>query len=142
MSEAANVQTVKSAYAAFQRGDVKTILGLLADDVQWEGVKGTEGVLPQAGKRQGHAAVSQFFAQVAGTSNFETFEPREFVAQGDTVVAIGRYSGTSKPSGNSFASDWVMVFTFRNGQIATFREFVDSAQIVKAFGQPRSGAAS
>jgi ketosteroid isomerase-like protein len=103
--------------------------------VQWEGVKGAEGVVPQAGKRRGRATIGEFFAQVASTTQFDTFEPREFVAQGDTVVAIGRYTGKAKPTGRSFASDWVMVFTFNDGKVATFREFTDSAQIVKAFGQ-------
>jgi len=136
MSESRNAQIVKDAYAAFQRGDVNAILNLLTEDIEWEGVKGTEGVLPQAGKRHGRAAVQEFFGQVVATTQFDTFEPREFIAQGDTVVAIGHYTGKAKPTGLAIATDWVMVFAFRGDKIASFREFTDSAQIVKAFGPP------
>jgi len=34
----------------------------------------------------------------------------------------------------SVSSDWVMVFTMRDGQVARFREWTDSAQLVKAYG--------
>jgi ketosteroid isomerase-like protein len=135
MSEPRNTQIVREAYAAFGRGDINAIVSLLTDDVEWEGVKGTEGVLPQAGRRRGKAAITEFFGQVDSTTQFDTFEPLEFVAQADTVVCIGRYSGKAKTTGRSIAADWVMVFSFRGDKIARFREFTDSAQLVKAFGQ-------
>src|SRR5215211_4342376 len=43
------------------------------------------------GLRQGKAAVAKFFEQVNETTSFQQFEPREYVAQGDTVVALGHY---------------------------------------------------
>jgi hypothetical protein len=134
MSEARNTQTVKDAYAAFQRGDINTILAALADEVEWEAVKGTEGVAPHAGIRRGRAAVGEFFQIVGSTLDFQAFEPKEFVAQGDVVVAIGSYKVTVKATKKSTSADWVMVFTFRDGKIVRFREFTDSAQIVRAYG--------
>jgi ketosteroid isomerase-like protein len=133
MSEARNTQLVKDAYAAFQRGDISTILNMLDDNVQWEGVKGGEGVVPHAGLRRGRAAIGEFFAQVGANVEFHVFEPREFVAQGDTVVSVGRYSGTARPTGRDMAADWVMIFTFSDGKITRFREFTDSAMAVRAF---------
>jgi ketosteroid isomerase-like protein len=133
MSAEQNTQVVKDAYAAFLRGDIAAILASVADDVEWEGVKGAEGVVPQAGVRHGKAAVAQFFQQVDETITFETFEPREYVADGDTVVAIGRYSGKAKPTGRGLAGDFAMVFTVRDGKVARFREFTDSAMLVRAF---------
>lgn len=133
MSEAQNTQVVKDAYAAFQRGDINTILGSLDDAVVWEAVKGTEGVVPTAGVRRGRPAVGEFFSQVNDSITFDVFEPREFVAQGDTVVTIGQYRGKAKSTGRPFSSDWVMVFTFRNGKVVRFREFADSAAFVRAF---------
>ena len=134
MSEARNTQTVKECYAAFQRGDVNTILNALADNVEWEGVKGTEGVAPHAGIRRGRAAVAEFFQIVGSTLDFQAFEPKEFVAQGDTVVAIGSYTATVKATRKSTSSDWTMIFNFQDGKITRFREFTDSAQLVRAYG--------
>jgi ketosteroid isomerase-like protein len=134
MSEARNTETVKECYAAFQRGDIATILSKLDDTVEWEGVKGTEGVAPHAGVRRGRAAVTEFFQLVGSTLEFHAFEPKEFIAQGDTVVAIGSYRATVKPTKKSIASDWTMIFNFRDGKITRFREFTDSAQVVRAYG--------
>ena len=133
MAEAENTQLIKDAYAAFQRSDIAAILNLCDENVEWQGVIGTEGVLPQSGLRRGHAQVAEFFKQVAETTDFVSFEPREFVAQGDKVVALGSYSAKMKPSGQSYSSDWVMLFTVRNGKVAAFREFSDSAQLVRAY---------
>jgi uncharacterized protein len=133
MSEAQNTQLVKDAYAAFKRGDIATLLNMVDENVEWQGVIGTEGVLPQAGVRHGRAAVGDFFKLVAETTDFTAFEPREFVAQGDQVVAVGTYAARMKPSGNAIDSGWVMLFTIRNGKIARFREYSDSAQLVRAF---------
>jgi len=135
MSEASNTQIVKEAYSAFLRGDVNAILDALDDAVEWEAVKGTEGVAPHAGLRRGRAAVEAFFKQVNDSILFETFEPREFIAQEDMVVAIGRYVGTVKPTRRPFSSEWVMAFTIRDGKVVRFREWTDSAQLVRAFGE-------
>ncbi len=136
MSAEQNTQIVKDAYAAFGRGDVNAILAALDDSIEWEGVKGTEGVAPHAGIRRGKAAVAEFFQILSTTLDFQLFEPREFVAQGDAVVAIGRYKAAIKATKKVSESDWVMVFNIRNGKVARFREFTDSAAIVRAYGVP------
>ena len=141
MSEARNIQTVKDAFAAFQRGDVAGVLALVDDQVEWHGVKGTEGVAPHAGLRVGRAAVGEFFAQLGSTTRFRVFEPREFVAQGDQVVVVGYYEVDVTRTQQSIATDWVMVFTVRNGRIVRFREWTDSAQLVRAFQEERPSGA-
>jgi ketosteroid isomerase-like protein len=90
-------------------------------------------VLPQSGLRRGRAAVAEFFKQVAETTDFSSFEPQEFIAQGDQVVAVGKYAARMKPSGHTYASGWVMLFTVRNGKIVRFREYSDSAQLIRAY---------
>lgn len=132
MSETRNTQIVKDAYAAFQRGDIASLLALIDEKVEWDAVKGAVGT-PMVGLRRGRAAVGEFFSQVGASIQFAAFEPREFVAQGDTVVAIGYYKGTAKPTGDTFSSDWVMVFKLRDERIVHFREFADSAALMHAF---------
>ena len=50
-------------------------------------------------------------------------------------MAIGHYRAVSKATGKRFDSDFAMVFTLRNGKVATFREFTDSAGIDAAFAR-------
>ena len=133
MSEARNIQVARDAYAAFLRGDINAILTMLDDHVEWQAVIGTEGVAPHAGLRKGRAAVGQFFEQVAGAIKFDRFEPREFIAQGDQVAVVGHYTGKTLPNDGPFDTEWVMVFTMRNGKVTKFREFTDSAQLVRAY---------
>lgn len=132
MEEARNTTVVKDAYAAFSRGDIQTLLSKLADDVIWVAVYGAGSHVPTAGERRGKAAVAEFFKQVAENINFSRFEPKEFIATGDKVVALGHYTATT-PSKKSFDSDFAMVFTLRNGQVTRFQEFCDSAAINAAY---------
>jgi len=133
MSETQNTTVVRDAYAAFGRGDIPALLACMTDDVQWRPVIGTAKHVPFSGERTGKAGVAEFFRIVGETEDFQQFEPREFVAEGDTVVAVGHYRATTKKTGKAFESDFVMVFTFRDGKVATFREFTDSAAVNAAF---------
>jgi len=48
------------------------------------------------------------------------FEPKEFIATGDKVVALGHYRAPT-PIKKSFDSDFAMVFTLRNGKVTRFQ---------------------
>jgi ketosteroid isomerase-like protein len=133
MSAQDNTTLVQDAYAAFGRNDRKALLGAMSEDIDWHGVIGAGANVPMTGKRNGHAQVAKFFDQVAENIDFSRFEPREFVAERDKVVCLGRYAGKVKKTGRAFDSDFVMVFTVRNGKIATFREYMDAANITAAF---------
>jgi uncharacterized protein len=132
MEEARNTTVVQEAYAAFSRGDIQTLLSKLADEIVWTAVYGAGSHVPTAGERRGKAAVAEFFKQVAENVNFSRFEPKEFIATGDKVVALGHYTATT-PMKKSFDSDFAMVFTLRNGQVTRFQEFCNSAAVNAAY---------
>jgi hypothetical protein len=131
MDETRNTKLVQDAYAAFGRGDIPALLALLDPGVEWTAIVGSR--IPTSGTRHGRDGVKEFFQQLGASIDFERFEPREFIAQGDKVVTLGHYTGRSKATGRSFDSDWVMVFTVRNGLLTRFMEFADSAGFNEAF---------
>ena len=131
--EVLNTQVVQNAYAAFARGDVQDILDSLTDDIDWKPVYGAGPHVPMAGHRSGKDAVREFFKLVAEHMHFYTFEPREFIAQGEKVVTLGHYVGKSGTTGKPFASDFAMVFTLHHGKVVRFQEFTDSAQLNAAY---------
>lgn len=133
-----NVQIVKDGYAAFGRGDIQGLLALFAEDIEW--ISPGEG-LPLAGTYHGHAAVAGFFQKLAQTVEFLSFEPREFVAQGDRVLVIGRDKGKVKTTNRTFEGDWVMAFTVRNGKVTNFQEYVDTLASARAFEMTASARA-
>jgi uncharacterized protein len=132
MNANANLQAVQQIYDAFHQGDIDSILRALADDVEWH-QPGPTDVLPWAGTRHGRAQVAQFFTAVGETLDLLQFEPREFLAQGDKVVVFGYEQALAKPTNRTFESEWVMVFTLRDGQVVRFRAYHDTAAMVIAF---------
>jgi uncharacterized protein len=133
MSEQDNTQVVQQAYENFKTGNIAALLEQMADDVTWQ-LPEVEHV-PFAGRRQGRAAVEQFFAKLAEVQDPRSFEPQEYVAQGEKVVALGHYVWQVKANGRTYASDWAHVFTIRNGRIAGFHEYMDTAPMAAAYRQ-------
>jgi ketosteroid isomerase-like protein len=130
VSEQNNVQVVQEAYAAFQRGDIQGILDRCADDVDWQ-TYGPE-TIRETKPRHGTQEVQQFFGEVDADWDFTSFEPGQFIAQGDHVICLGRYAGTSKATGRSFTCEWAMHFVMQNGKVTRFREYTDTASLQAA----------
>jgi ketosteroid isomerase-like protein len=130
MSPQENTAKVQALYAAFGRGDVQFILNNVADNVDWQ-VLGP-AIIPQAGPHKGRAEVGKFFEKVAQAYDFTQFEPREFIAQNDSVVAIVDYAGKMKKTGKSYTAQAAMLFVFKDGKVTKFREYTDTAGLAAA----------
>jgi ketosteroid isomerase-like protein len=140
MSEQDNVEVVKRAYSNFKTGDVGALVEQLSEDVEWR-LPEIQGA-PFAGARKGRGQVSEFFTSLADSQEVVSFEPREFVSQGDKVVALGTYNWRVKQNGREYGGDWAHVFTVRGGRIEGFHEYMDSAQAEAAFRQDAHATAS
>lgn len=131
MSETVNTDIVRKGYEAFGSGDIEALLALFTDDIRWS-VPEIENA-PFAGSRQGKGSVAEFFKQLSEAEDITRFEPLEFIAQNDKVVVLGESAATVKDTGRSYETDWVHVFTVRDGQVAEFTEFFDNAAATRAF---------
>lgn len=132
MKEQENIQTVQQAYDAFLRADVPAILELMTEECDWY-VPGVSDI-PYAGRRQGRAAVSQFFRLLAESEDTELFNAQKYFASENTVVVLGHYRGKVKRTSQIVDADWVQVFTCKDGRIAKFEQFHDTAKIAEAYG--------
>lgn len=121
----------QQAYEAFSRADVAGVLSQLAEDVEWI-VPRIDNV-PFTGTRRGHSEVARFFADLAHHQDVIRFEPREFIATDDKVVALGTYEWTVKSTGRRWASDFAHVFTVRDGKVVRFQEITDTAAAAAAY---------
>ena len=81
-----NIDTVSDVYAAFGRGDVASIMEVLADDIEWEYGMADAGV-PWLRPRTGRAGALEFFQSLSAVE-FLKFEPTMLLASGDVVVAL------------------------------------------------------
>jgi ketosteroid isomerase-like protein len=75
------------------------------------------------------------------TTEFSTFEPRDFIAQGDHVIALGTYQGKARATGRPFESSWAMSFLLRDGKVLKFREYTDTGAIGLAFAATTAASA-
>jgi hypothetical protein len=55
-----------------------------------------------------------------------------FVAQGETVVATGRYTATVRDTGANIDTPIAHLFTVRNGKVVRWEGFSDSARVAEA----------
>jgi ketosteroid isomerase-like protein len=125
------VKLIKDCFDAFARGDVGYILARVSDDVEWRGDQTAE--IPYAGSFKGPQGVGQFFSRMADAVDVKSWEPKRVVAADDGVLATGTWSAAVKSTGRSFATEWAMVFGFRDDKISSFRVYADTATAAAAF---------
>jgi ketosteroid isomerase-like protein len=125
-----NVKVIQDAYAAFGSGNIDELLGYMAENVDWQTFGPVE--IPTMGRRNGKAEVGWFFQQVADTWQFDHFEPRQFIAQGDLVVSLGFYDGKARKTSRPFSSEFAHIFTVKDGRITRFREYADTANMMES----------
>lgn len=125
----ANRALVQALYAGFAAGDVGAVLATLSPDIEWTEAEG----FPYAGLYVGHDAVVQgVFARLAGEWEGYAAVPDHYVAEADTVVALGRYSGRHLASGKRFEAPFAHVWTVRAGRLARFVQHTDTAVVQNA----------
>ena len=120
-----SVQVVKGMYEAFGRGDVPAVLGAMTDDIAWYQAEG----MPRGGLHRGPDAVAHnvFGPLIEDIPDF-ALAPEEFIASGDTVAAVVRYTGTGTDTGKTLNLQVVHVWDVRDGKVARFRQFVDTVK--------------
>jgi uncharacterized protein len=126
-----NTRLAQSAYEAFGRGDMPALAELMADDIEWVN-PGDPDDDPMAGTYRGKDAVLGWFGKLAEHLDFSTFEPRDFIAQGDKVVSIVYAEATVRSTGRSVVQDEAHVWTFSDGKLARFQIYFDTAAAAAA----------
>jgi ketosteroid isomerase-like protein len=127
-----NIGLIQSLYAAFGRGDIAAVMASTTADVVW-GLDGRPTDMPFLRRFKGPAGVEEFFKVLAEVHDITSFTPEEFYADADKVFVIGRYSWVMKPSGRAGSSDWLHVWTIRNGKVAAMRSLNDTALLAEAW---------
>jgi ketosteroid isomerase-like protein len=77
-------------------------------------------------------AVLGWFGGVASTLDYTTFEPREFIAQNDKVVSPVYSEATVRDTGRAFVNPEAHVWTLRDGKLARFQSYHDTAAAAAA----------
>jgi ketosteroid isomerase-like protein len=126
-----NAKLVQQAYQHFKQGNIPAVLELMAENVEWHTPE-IENI-SFSGTRVGRAKVGEFFSLLAQHQDALQFEPQQFVAQDDKVVALGQYEWKIKKTGRTYKSPFAHVFTIREGRVTGFHEYLDTARAAAAY---------
>ena len=131
MSDTTNLDIIKEAYAAFERGDIPAVVAIQDPTAEIESPGPKE--IPWAGSHRGPEGAEKYFALAFGEVDVEAFETHTFLAQGDKVVVLGVERVRSKRTGRSYETHWVHAMTLAAGKIIKWREYCDTATVAAAF---------
>lgn len=126
-----NKQLIMQGYKLFQAGDIEGLLQLFSDDIEWVGNE--IDYVPFSREFRGRQGVAQFFAEMNDAQEAEQFEPQEMIAEGDKVAVTGQAKWRVRATGRSYAYPWAHVFTIRDGKVARFEQYYDTAATQAAF---------
>src|SRR5919112_1049062 len=113
--EAENVRVIEGVFRAVARKDFDALGALLADDVTFE-IVGAGG--PMSARAEGRERVVE-----AARGNFAQVEDQRpevlsVVAQGDTVVVVGRERGRFRPTGREYEAHWMHQYRLEGGKVS------------------------
>ena len=129
-----NVGLVQGLYGAFAQGDVGTVVGGMAANIEWRQAEGNPYEPSGAPWVGPDAIVENLFMKLGSEWDGFAVKPEQFHDAGETVVAEGRYSGKHLATGAELDAQFCHVFKFENGKVTSFQQFTDTAQLQKAMG--------
>jgi uncharacterized protein len=133
-----NIETIRSGYESFSRGDLPTVLELFADDIEWNEPEWTYGT--PTGTFLGKQEVLSIFEQIPEYNDSFSLEPREFVGQSDTVVVTGVFRVSPKGSGRTAEVPFAHVWRLRDGKAVSHRGYTDVREIYALSSELRRAA--
>ena len=130
MSDARTV--VAGMYEAFGKGDLETVFGVIGEDIVWH-LPGPERVLPYAGTRHGRNDALAYLQRIVQSLEFLEFQVDQLIAEGEHVVTLGRSKVRARPTGREASYHWATYCRVKDGRLAEYRVYEDTAAIVDAF---------
>ena len=121
---------VRGFYETLGRGDVPGVLDRLHDRLEW--TEAERFPYYSGTWRSPQEVIDKLLVPITHDWDGFSAKPHEFIADGDRVVALGVYSGTSKATGKSMTAPFAHVWTVRDGRLASFNMYTDTAKVLEA----------
>ena len=132
MTEHGAGELVNRFYETFLGGDIDTVLELLASD--FELVYSGPPVIPAAGTWKGHDGFRKWAeASLGGHLPPESFNFDEQIEHGDKVAIRGHVNLRVKTTGKTCETDFLHLWTVRDGKLASFIDFFDTFALAQAY---------
>jgi ketosteroid isomerase-like protein len=109
----ANVELVKRANAALNRGDIEAVLDLYVPDAE---LRDLQSAPDQPLRVRGLDAIREVWIEWASAFDHLRAEAEEFIEAGDTVVVATRWRGEGKESGVAIDNVQYDLFDFEEAR--------------------------
>jgi uncharacterized protein len=123
-----DLERVRRAYEAFNRGGVEALLETLAPEVQ---IRDRESS-PDRETRYGEEGIRKLFASYMEAFDALSMDPEEFIDVGDQIVVSLCQRVRDKGSGAEVGARVAHVWTVRDGAIVRLRIFSDKERALEA----------
>tara|TARA_R110002096_G_scaffold29497_12_gene88781 strand:- start:20814 stop:21200 length:387 start_codon:yes stop_codon:yes gene_type:complete len=121
-----NKEIVQALYQDFANGDVPAVVAKFDDNISWTEADG----FPLAGTYTGpQAIVENVFMRLSEIGDDWGVVVDRIVADGDTVIADGKYTWNHKESGDPCEVRMAHVWTLADGKATAFLQHVDTARV-------------
>jgi ketosteroid isomerase-like protein len=110
-------------FSAFAAADVEKFLETVSIDTLWI-YHGTQ-IIPK-GIFEGVEGARKFISNILKNTEIISFEPIQYISEGNTVVVLGREHQRVKKSAKEMKQKWVQIYTIENDLIAKMEEFATS----------------
>ena len=132
MMASANLDLVRTTFAAWGRGGLDAVLAFLDPEVDWR----VRADLPDAGTYHGHEGVRRLLARFEEVLEGIGFEAQDYIDAGDRVVVPLHWWGRGRLSGVEVAEHQgeTWVFTVHDGRITEVEEYRHKQQALEAAG--------
>jgi len=128
-----NIDTVRSLFDMWGKGDLEGFLAMLDPNVEWRFADNF--VYGKVNPLIGRQALREGSLKRLRT-DWEDFNalPAEFLDAGEHVVVLGHYVGRYKTTGRQLRAQFAHVYKIRNDRVVQWRQYVDT----KAFDDAMS----
>ena len=127
-------EMMAGVYDAFGRGDVPAVLGAMDPGIRWHEAEGNP-YMPSGEAFVGpQAIVDNLFVKLGEEWDGFTVTPGSYHDAGDVVTVEGRYTGVHKETGKALDAQFCHIWTLKDGKIAVFQQYVDTAQLQGIMG--------
>lgn len=119
------VAAVETVYEGFSLGDIARATEKFAEAIVWNEAESS----PYSDENPYEGAdeiVSRLFARLGSEWDYFEAIPSEFIADGDRVVALGRYRAKHAGTGKEMDIPFAHVWTVEAGEITGFQQYTDT----------------
>jgi len=126
-----NVDTIRSLYDLFAKGDVPSVLAGFHPEIEWneaENFPYADGN-PYIGP---NAVLEGVFMRLGSEWDYWNLDIGELLDAGESVVAMGRYQAKNRTTGKEISAQFAHVWKLRDGKAVSFQQYADTHQVVDA----------